>query len=137
VGGFAQQDIDELLASLSSNYLGWSAAMAPAIMGNPERPELGGELTDSFCRMDPAVAEQWARATFLSDNRADLGKVGIPTLVLQSRQDVIAPVAVGEYVHQALPDSELVLLDSVGHCPHLSAPEPTVHAIDAFLRTAS
>ncbi|GAA3827653.1 alpha/beta hydrolase [Nocardioides panacisoli] len=135
VGGFGRQDIEELLGSLSSNYLGWSAAMAPAIMGNPDRPELGAELTGSFCRMDPAVAEQWARATFLSDNRADLAKVSTPTLVLQSRQDVIAPMAVGEYVHDALPDSELVVLDAVGHCPHLSAPEPTVRAIDAFLGT--
>ena len=133
VGGFGPEDIDELLGALSSNYLGWSAAMAPAIMGNGERPELGEELTASFCRMDPAIAQQWARATFLSDNRDDLGLVTVPTLVLQSRQDVIAPVVVGEYVAEALPDAELVVLDATGHCPNLSAPAATVEAIASFV----
>ncbi|UMG93484.1 alpha/beta hydrolase [Nocardioides sp. TF02-7] len=134
VGGFGAEDIDELLDSLASNYLGWSAAMAPAIMGNPDRPELGAELSESFCRMDPAVARRWAETTFLSDNRADLPRVGVPTLVLQCREDVIAPVSVGEYVHAAVPGSELVLLDATGHCPNLSAPDATVEAIRGFVR---
>ncbi|KAA1427535.1 alpha/beta fold hydrolase [Nocardioides antri] len=132
-GGFGEADIVELLDSLSSNYLGWSAAMAPAIMGNADRPELGEELTQSFCRMDPSIAQQWARVTFLSDNRPDLARVTVPTLVLQCRDDAIAPVAVGEYVHRSLPVSQLVLLDATGHCPNLSAPESTVRAIADFV----
>jgi sigma-B regulation protein RsbQ len=136
VGGFGREDIDGLLESLDSNYLGWSGAMAPAIMGNPDRPELGEELTNSFCRTDPTIAKHFARVTFLSDNRADLGRVDIPTLVLQAREDVIAPLEVGEYVERALPQGELVVLDATGHCPNLSAPEPTIAAIKAFLSTA-
>ncbi len=134
VGGFSAPEIDELLDSLESNYLGWSGAMAPAIMGNPERPELGDELAASFCRTDPAIAAQFARVTFLSDNRADLAHVTVPTLVLQCRDDVIAPQAVGRWVAEALPDGRLVLLDAVGHCPNLSAPDATAAAIDAFVR---
>ena len=134
VGGFSEADIAELLESLESNYLGWSSAMAPVIMGNAERPELGEELTESFCRTDPQIARQFARVTFLSDNRADLGKVSMPTLVLQCRQDVIAPVAVGEYVADAITDSRLVLLDATGHCPNLSAPDATAAAIADFVR---
>jgi sigma-B regulation protein RsbQ len=107
--------------------------MAPLIMGNPERPELGEELTNSFCRTDPEVARQFARVTFLSDNRRDLAKVPVRTLVLQCSEDVIAPTTVGEYVHRNLPRSELVLLSATGHCPNLSAPEETVAAIKAFL----
>jgi sigma-B regulation protein RsbQ len=133
VGGFSEGDISELLDSLASNYLGWSTAMAPAIVGNPDRPELGHELTASFCRTDPAIARDFARVTFLSDNRADLAKVKTPTLVLQCRDDVIAPVSVGEYVRDALPHSTYVLLDATGHCPNLSAPEQTVAAIAAFV----
>jgi sigma-B regulation protein RsbQ len=136
VGGFAREDIDGLLESLDSNYLGWSGAMAPAIMGNPDRPELGEELTNSFCRTDPAIAKHFARVTFLSDNRADLGRVDIPTLVLQTREDVIAPLEVGEYVERALPQGELVILDATGHCPNLSAPDQTIAAIKAFLASA-
>ncbi|MDQ0380539.1 alpha/beta fold hydrolase [Amycolatopsis thermophila] len=132
-GGFARPDIDELLDSLDSNYLGWSATMAPVIMGNPDRPELGDELTNSFCRTDPEIAREFARVTFLSDNRDDLARVPVPTLVLQSRYDAIAPVSVGDYVHDRLPDSDLVVLDVHGHCPHLSDPDLTRSAIAAFL----
>jgi sigma-B regulation protein RsbQ len=136
VGGFAREDIDGLLESLESNYLGWSGAMAPTIMGNLDRPELGEELTNSFCRTDPAIAKHFARVTFLSDNRSDLGRVDIPTLVLQTREDVIAPIEVGEYVERALPQGQLVVLDATGHCPNLSAPEQTIAAIKTFLSLA-
>ena len=134
IGGFGAEDIDELLDSLASNYLGWSSAMAPVIMGNADRPELGAELTESFCRSDPAIARQFARVTFLSDNRADLPNVAVPTLVLQCTNDVIAPVAVGEFVAREMPNAELVLLDATGHCPNLSAPDETTDAIAAFVR---
>ncbi|MBG0832178.1 alpha/beta hydrolase [Planomonospora sp. ID67723] len=133
VGGFTREDIDELLESLESNYLGWSSAMAPMIMGNPDRPELGAELTNSFCRTDPAIARHFAGVTFLSDNRADLRRVRTPTLILQCSNDVIAPQTVGEYVHRAIPGSELVVMEASGHCPNLSAPQETVDAIRAFL----
>ncbi|MEW2049625.1 alpha/beta hydrolase [Streptomyces sp. NPDC005476] len=132
-GGFSAEDIDELLGSLESNYLGWSAATAPVIMGNAERPELGDELTNSFCATDPEMARVFARATFLSDSRDDLKHVNVPTLVLECTQDVIAPREVGAFVHRAIPGSTLVTLDATGHCPHLSAPEATNEAITGFL----
>ena len=133
VGGFSADDIDGLLGSLDSNYLGWSGAIAPVIMGNSDRPELGDELTASFCRNDPDIAKRFARVTFTGDNRDDLPKVSTPTLVLQCDQDAIAPREVGAYVHDQLPDSELVLLRATGHCPHLSAPEETIAAMETFL----
>jgi sigma-B regulation protein RsbQ len=136
VGGFAQADIDGLLESLDSNYLGWSSAMAPVIMGNADRPELGSELTNSFCRTNPEIARHFARVTFSSDNRADLPRLTARALVLQCSDDVIAPQCVGEYVHRQIPGSELVLLKATGHCPNLSAPEETIAAIQAFLKAA-
>jgi sigma-B regulation protein RsbQ len=132
-GGFSRADIDDLLASLENNYLGWSSAMAPAIVGNPERPELGEELTNSFCRADPAIARQFAQVTFLSDNRADLARLRVPALVLQCSDDLIAPEAVGRYVHRHLTGSTLRLLKARGHCPNLSAPAETVAAIQDFV----
>lgn len=133
VGGFDESDIDELLESLESNYLGWSSAMAPIIMGNADRPELGRELTESFCRTDPDMARRFARVTFLSDNRADLTRVDTPTLVVQCSNDEIAPMSVGEYVHRSIAGSELVVLAATGHCPNLSAPEQTADAIARFV----
>ena len=133
VGGFTREDIEGLLESLDSNYLGWSAAMAPAIVGAAQPDELKEELTNRFCRTDPEIAKHFARVTFLSDNRADLADVVTPALVLQCSDDVIAPHAVGEYVHRQIRGSELVLMEATGHCPNLSAPEETVAAIQSFL----
>ena len=135
VGGFSRQDIEGLLTSLDSNYLGWSSSMAPVIMGNAGRPELGRELTNSFCRTDPDIAAHFARVTFFSDNRRDLGAVRTPALILQCSDDVIAPQAVGEYVCRHIPHSQLVLMNATGHCPNLSAPDETVDAIRAFIDT--
>lgn len=136
-GGFSARDIDELLESLDANYLGWSGAMAPVIMGNPHRPELAEELANSFCRTDPAIARSFARVTFLSDNRADLSKVAVPTLIAQCSQDAIAPPEVGDFMNAHMPGSKLVTLDATGHCPQLSAPEATAATIAEFARQAS
>ncbi len=133
VGGFGREDIEGLLEFLESNYMGWAAAMAPVIMGNPDRPELGAELTGSFCRTNPEIARQFARVTFLSDNRVDLPKVRVPSLVLQCSDDPIAPHAVGEYVHANLTESEFMLLKATGHCPNLSAPQETIAAMKTYL----
>ena len=134
VGGFSEDDVQELLASMDGNYLGWSQSLAPTVMGRPDRPELGAELTASFCRVDPEIARQFARVTFLSDTRADLPKVTVPTLVLQCSDDALAPLAVGTYVHEAIAGSELRVLAATGHCPNLSAPIETTQAILDFVR---
>ncbi len=133
VGGFSRADIDGLLETLDSNYLGWSSNMAPAIMGAPDQPELGVELTNSFCRTDPEIAKHFARVTFLSDNRPEVPKLATPTLVVQCHDDLIAPRTVGEYMKSKLQRAQLSVIDNVGHCPHLSSPGSSTAAIDAFL----
>lgn len=133
VGGFERQDIEELLQFMDSNFLGWSSALAPQIMGRPDRPELAEELRNSFCRTDPEIAKHFARTTFLSDNRADLEGVEVPSLILQCSDDLIAPEVVGRYLNDRLPQSELRQLKATGHCPNLSAPEETTEAIKAWL----
>lgn len=133
VGGFEQKDIDVLLDTLDANYLGWSATMAPVIMGNADRPELGESLTESFCRVDPAIARHFAHVTFLSDNRRDLAQVQLPTLVIQTLEDAIAPMTVGEFVHEQIPHSEFAIIDARGHVPSLSEPETLARVIRGFL----
>jgi sigma-B regulation protein RsbQ len=132
-GGFSRADIDDLLDTMAGNYLGWSSTMAPAIMGAPDKPELGVELTNSFCRTDPDIAKHFARVTFLSDHRADLAACTVPTLVMQCSDDLIAPREVGEFIHRAIAGSKLVVIDNTGHCPHLSAPDASIAAMRAFL----
>lgn len=136
VGGFERHDIEELLDTMEKNYIGWANFLAPAIMKNPERPELSAELTESFCSTDPIIARRFAEATFFGDNRADLPKVRVPSLILQCSEDIIAPQSVGEYVHRETPDSTLHLMKATGHCPHMSDPAETIDAIKYYLSAA-
>lgn len=136
VGGFTRSDIDDLLDTMESNYLGWSSAMAPAIMSNPHDPALADELEASFCRTDPQIAREFAEVTFTSDNRDDLTGVSTPTLVLQSSDDMIAPLSAGEFVRDHLQHVTYVVLDTMGHCPHLSAADLTIEAMTPFVRSA-
>ena len=133
VGGFRAAQIEELLQFLESNHMGWSAQMAPAMMGNPDRPELGEELTNSFCRTDPEIAKAFARVTFTSDNRKDLADIDIPVLVLQCSEDIIASQEVGEFVNRNLPNSRMIVLSATGHCPNLSAPQEVIGAMRTFV----
>jgi sigma-B regulation protein RsbQ len=132
-GGFSLADIHDLLDTMDSNYLGWSSMIAPKIMGAPDQPALGEELSNSFCRTDPVIAKHFARVTFLSDHRAELPKSTVPTLILQCSDDLIAPPEVGAFIHQAIPRSKLVMIENTGHCPHLSAPNASVAAIREFV----
>ena len=133
MGGMEKDDLEALFNMMDSNYLGWSGAMAPLIMGNAERPELGSELTANFCSTDPDIAREFARVTFYTDCRTDLQALTVPSLTLQCAQDILAPVTVGEYIKQHAPGNTLVLLEATGHCPHLSAPAKTIEAIDGYL----
>lgn len=134
-GGFEREDIAALLDTLDSNYLGWASAMAPKIMGAPDRPELGEELTNSFCRTDPEIARHFAHVTFTSDHREDLARFATRCLLLQSSDDMIAPTEVGEYLARKLPNGTLRVVRNIGHCPHLSAPDAIIHAMREFLST--
>ena len=134
VGGFERRDIEELLDTMDKNYIGWANFLAPAIMKNPDKPELAGELTESFCSTDPHIARRFAEVTFFSDNRADLEKVQLPTLIMQCSEDLIAPQEVGEYVHNKIAGSQLRLMKATGHCPHMSAPEETIEVMKSYLK---
>ena len=114
---------------MDKNYLGWANFLAPAIMKNADRPELGEELTESFCSTDPEIARRFAEATFFADNRDDLPHVRTPALILQCSEDMIAPFEVGEYVHRQLAGSTFRMMEATGHCPHMSHPEETIAAI--------
>jgi len=133
MGGMEKEDLEALFNMMDSNYLGWSGAMAPLIMGNTDRPELGGELTANFCATDPDIAREFARVTFYTDCRTDLKSLTVPSLTLQCAEDILAPIVVGQYINQHTPGNTLVLLEATGHCPHLSAPAKTIEAIDGYL----
>jgi sigma-B regulation protein RsbQ len=132
-GGFERSDLEGLLDTMDKNYIGWASFLAPTIMKNPERPELSKELEQSFCSTDPKIARKFAEVTFFSDNRKDLSRIKVPTLVMQCSDDVIAPDTVGDYVQQHIPDATLMKMRATGHCPHMSHPEETIGFIKKYL----
>jgi sigma-B regulation protein RsbQ len=136
IGGFERKDIEGLIQTMENNYIGWANFMAPSIMGNNERPELGEELAESFCSTDPLIANQFAKATFFSDNRKDLTKLKVPSLILQCSEDIIAPLSVGDYLSANLKDATLKVMNAKGHCPHMSEPEETITLIKEYLNVA-
>ncbi len=133
IGGFNQEDIDNILEVMDDDYIKWSKSMAPKIMGENQEPEIQEELTDLFCSTDADIAKDFARVTFLSDNRQDLPRIPVESLTLQCSEDIIAPLEVGQYIHENTPNNTLVILKATGHCPHMSEPEETIAAIKAFL----
>lgn len=133
VGGLEKADLESLLDMMDSNYLGWSGMIAPMVMGNAEQPELAEELTNSFCATDPDIAKQFARVTFLSDNRSDLLRLKVPSLTLQCSQDMLAPLEIGSYLENYIPANTLKIMTATGHCPHLSAPGETIQIIRSYL----
>lgn len=134
-GGFERQDIEQLLETMDKNYIGWANFLAPVIMKNDDRPELGKELAESFCSTDPVIARQFAQVTFLSDNRKDLAKVKVPSLLLQCSDDLIAPLEVGMFLAENMPGSTLKIMKATGHCPHMSAPHETIELMKEYLTT--
>jgi sigma-B regulation protein RsbQ len=133
VGGFERKDLEGLFEMMDRNFIGWANFLAPAIMKNSDRPELGEELTASFCSTDPVIARKFAEATFLADNRADLPDVKVPSLILQCSDDMVAPLSVGDYLSRELPESTLRIMKAAGHCPHMSDPEETVALMKDYL----
>ena len=133
VGGFERADLEGLLDMMDRNFIGWANFLAPVIMKNPDRPELGEELEASFCSTDPVIARRFAEATFFADNRTDTAEVSVPSLIVQCADDAIAPQSVGEYLHRTMPSSTYRLLDVTGHCPHMSHPQETIAAIREYL----
>jgi len=134
VGGFDRRDIDGLFEMMDKNFIGWANFLAPAIMKNPERPELGNELTESFCSTDPIIARRFAEATFYADNRADLADVAVPSLILQCSDDMVAPLEVGEYLARHMRNSTMRVMSANGHCPHMSHPDETIRLMKEYLQ---
>lgn len=132
-GGFSREDLEGLIAFLDENHMGWSAQMAPTIVGQPEGAVATDELTQSFCRTDPKIAQHFARVTFLSDERKAFEHATRPSLILHCKHDALVPMEVAEWMKDRTPMVTLELLDATGHCPHMTVPHDVVAAMQTYL----
>jgi len=136
-GGFERDELEGLLEMMDKNYIGWADYFSSLLMQQAEAKEVVEELDRSFCSTDPHVARQFAEVTFLSDYRDIVPKVSTPALLVQCREDIVAPPSVSRYLETHLPDATLSMLDVAGHCPHLSHPEATSEVIASYLSTSN
>ncbi|MGC1242903.1 MAG: alpha/beta hydrolase [Chryseosolibacter sp.] len=135
VGGFDKTDVDRILDNMGKDYEGWANGAAPDVMKNPDRPDLSAELVQSFLSIKPSIARNFMAATFFTDNRKDLLKLKKPSLIVQTEDDRIVPIEVGDYLHAHLENSTLKVLKASGHYPHLSHPRETIRVMKAYLNT--
>ena len=129
IGGFEQSDLDALYAAMSSNYYAWASGFAPLVMGNPDKPELATEFANTLAAIRPDIAQAVARVIFQSDHRTELPRLTVPTVILQSNNDIAVPPEVGRYMADKIPNSQLIPIFATGHLPHLSAPDVVTSTI--------
>ncbi|MFT6898599.1 MAG: sigma-B regulation protein RsbQ [Paraglaciecola sp.] len=132
-GGFERIDLEELIALMDKNYIGWANYLAPLVMGSSQSQELIGELSGSFCSTDPIIAKTFAKATFFSDYRHILPDITCSVLILQSSCDALASVGVGHYMVDNIPDSEMVIIAAEGHCLHMTHYQEIAPIIARFI----
>lgn len=135
-GGFSSADLGELIAFLDENHLGWSAQMAPTVAGQPAGEPAAEELTQGFCRTNPAIAQHFGRVTFFTDRRSAFERAARPALILHCRNDALVPMQVADWMSERVPDATLKVLDATGHAPHMTVPSDVVAAMREYLRDA-
>lgn len=133
-GGFTKEDLHQLLDLMKENYPQWASYFAPLAVGNPDRPQIADQVETTFCTADPDITCEFAKAAFLADNRADLCKLTVPTLIMQPAEDIVAPTQVGEYTHKNIAGSTIYYMKGTGHFPLLSAVDETISMIKQYLQ---
>lgn len=122
-GGYSAEDVRGLLAAIEANQPSWAAALAPAVTARDDRPEVVDSVRRLFAATPAKVATHFARVVFFSDVRHRLAEIPVPCTIIQSQGDIICPPHIGAYLHERIPASELVQLETSGHFVHLTEPE--------------
>ncbi|WP_316806398.1 alpha/beta hydrolase [Pedobacter agri] len=133
IGGFESADIESIFTQIAEDYVGWTKGISPAVMDKAEQPELADFLQECFEETEPSIALAFAMATFKADYRHQIKNLRVPSLTLQSSNDMMAPQSAGEYIHQNTRDNFLVVMKATGHFPHISEPKETIREIKDFI----
>lgn len=114
-----------IAASRAGGFDGVIDNLVPALL-HPDR--LGdAPLVQTIRRMANAVGpegfvRQQTAIMTRPDRRPQLGRYGVPTLVLCGRQDALTPLALHEEMAAAIPGARLVIVEECGHLSTLERP---------------
>jgi sigma-B regulation protein RsbQ len=133
LGGFEREDLDEMFQLMESNQFGWAQFLAPMAIGESNPQDLVQQFQSALCALEPRIARHFARLAFLVDARELFARSRMPTTIVQSLQDSIAPREVGQWMLRHMPASRLREIDVSGHCPHVSHPALTISLIREVL----
>ena len=133
--GTTEQEVAELLGGMTKNYVEWANGFSSVAMANPDKPDLAANFATALKTLRPDLAVEVLRSAFYSDYRTEAeqyGRLGLPTLLLQTKSDIAVPLAAAEWLAKAT-GGDLHLIDAEGHFPHIAAPDAVARELSTFL----
>jgi pimeloyl-ACP methyl ester carboxylesterase len=82
--------------------------------------------TEAFKRQQAAIMSR-------PDSRPTLAGIGVPTLVLVGREDVLTPIELSQEMADAIPGARLEVVEACGHLSTLERPEAVNRALRRWL----
>ncbi|CAO2831887.1 unnamed protein product [Amaranthus hypochondriacus] len=132
-GGFEKSDIDEIFNQMKQNYTNWVQNFAPNTIGVNNSNAIS-EFEHSLKMMNPNTSLDVAKSVFLSDYRSILPQVQVRATIIQSKDDFVVPLFVGNYMKEKLGGLvNLTILDTHGHFPMLTNHSLLLNALSSVL----
>jgi pimeloyl-ACP methyl ester carboxylesterase len=106
----------------------------PGVMSEHASPELVQEFAAMMADFHPAGFRAMAHALAEADERAVLGRIDVPTLLVWGNVDQRAPLTIATQLRDAIPGAALAIVPGAGHASQFERAEPFNVAVQAFLR---
>ncbi|KAF8400758.1 hypothetical protein HHK36_014058 [Tetracentron sinense] len=132
-GGLESSEIEQIISNIESNFHTWASNFA-VLAVNANDHISAEKFQKSLGRMKPEVALSMAKTIFYSDERDVLEKVQVPCTIIQTTNDMVAPVSVAYYMQKKIKGKSTVeLIEADGHFPQLTVPELLLNVLDGVL----
>ncbi|MVN87288.1 alpha/beta fold hydrolase [Deinococcus sp. HMF7620] len=120
-GGLTQTEVETMVEQVAKNRPQFLAGFTQKFLNWREhKGKLGDEFLDFaaslYLQASPVATQECVRAFGMTDFRADLAKLTVPTLVVHGDKDQIVPLeASGQRVSQYQPGAELHVMKGAPH----------------------
>ena len=132
----SEEAMSPLVKGSRTDYTMTVAKFVDACVPEPDSEHIRRWARQILMRAEPEAAARMFEAHYEQNVFVDVSQISLPTLVVHGQLDAIVPVAIGEAVASAIPESELVVIPGAGHVPTLTRPREVVDAIDRWAKTA-
>jgi 3-oxoadipate enol-lactonase len=98
--------------------------------------DFADQVREEVRHHDFGPATRWGHSVEKFDERARVGKVSIPTLIVQAMDDQVVDASHGRILRQSIPGAQIRILAETGHMVPLERPKETIEAVTNFVRNA-